>query len=1434
MKKLVIILIVLAGLAAAGIYFILPTNINWDKYAQEARAAVREQTGLTLSFQGTPAFVMKPSPMLRIGRVELGNVPNATYPRMMTAERAEIQFDTAALFRRKIKVKKVTLHSPRLYFETLPNGKWNWQTAFFDRAGANSTVGFDSLLLTDGAAEVKTDKYTPVQKWERVNVEMFADSARGPFFLEGNLGALASSFGFSLKVEKFENGRSPDFSLRLINAPAESSFVFNGRYGLTETDRGLLTGNLSFDIRKPDQFFALLYPNESLPSVVFQPVVGNLKLSKNAQTRTAEMTDILFKYGTSSATGKLSARTLSAQEASALQAREDEEDLPDDDDIILRDPANPTQEVRLDDTPARKSRLAENLLPKVVGGSFIFSKFDADPFMDNVGALTDFFAKTGYFSRTRDSYSIDVSFDTFAYKKDAIHQLKTRVETAPDGLRFKEFSATLPADTFVTADATATFLKTPVLSGKMTAETENFGALADWLGLTRAEEIPQNLLRRFTVKTDFTAARGRLSLSQADVTLDKTTFAGAVDWRAGGRKTLDMAGSFSQLNLGEYFPQTSKKYAEKRKDFAALTPTRQVRALFDSLAFLNDADVVADLKTESLLWADFNVEKVKADFAVSRGRMKINEISVKELQTSDIKIKGEAEGFGGEPKFNDFVVIASATRLSSLAQALGIAVPRGISESDEMLSFFAKLTGTPHMMRFDLKSDFGASRFDATGGFRQSAEDVFDWNAAINVWHQNFRSFINLFSNKYRPVLANPGVVALKGNLLKNKDGVRLTDMDVKVGDSAARGSVKVERKAGRPVIALDLTAEYLAPLGLMPRVNFMDAPAVDGQEGEEDVLGKNGVLARFADALTFSKKKFDFSFLGGYNMVVNVKADTFALNAFVLSGMDGIVKLGEDKIGIDLRQSTWNGANFGGMFNFVSSADGTVSMQAAARLSNLWIPAKLFDCFLSDAGEIQKMVVNAKLKGAGSSMNDLFASLIGTGTLEFDRGTLYWIDPTLIASALQRENTNRAEAVADIFQGKTEMKRFAAGFTIKDGTFGLNNASFVNDGEENKTAHFTYDANTRRLTAGLSFPTMDKVRPLAFSVEKKDGSSAVLSENISDLLQDLAAERNKIQEEKRQRLEREHQKAQEEQALQQENWRDELSDTAARVDQALTELEKKTAAMRPFLTKAFQVQKYFTPLNKAAEALKTLSKDIHAAASGDGGKLSQKLVDAFEQKAKDAYFSKEKQLDSDYDTGMKVGVKGAVYDCERQANLMLREAVKLQAEHTDLTAIEQNINDMLAKIEPLKDLQKQAENDALSVAELTVLQVKGEAELERIKAIHKKTLDAVAQKIEQARAAEKAKKEAEEQKKKAEEAAKKAAEEKAAAEKAKQEAAERERQRTIVRTDGVASAASSAKQKTGGSAVLQSLTPEQPTTVPPSAESEKGKKTGSIIIKRR
>ena len=62
MKKLVLILTFLIAGTAAGVYFILPTNIKWEKYVQEISANVRARTGVTLNIQGTPVFSMKPSP----------------------------------------------------------------------------------------------------------------------------------------------------------------------------------------------------------------------------------------------------------------------------------------------------------------------------------------------------------------------------------------------------------------------------------------------------------------------------------------------------------------------------------------------------------------------------------------------------------------------------------------------------------------------------------------------------------------------------------------------------------------------------------------------------------------------------------------------------------------------------------------------------------------------------------------------------------------------------------------------------------------------------------------------------------------------------------------------------------------------------------------------------------------------------------------------------------------------------------------------------------------------------------------------------------------------------------------------------------------------------------------------------------------------------
>lgn len=1439
MKKLLIVLGILIAAAAAGIYFLLPTNINWEKYVQEASANFNARTGVSLNIQGKPVFSMKPTPILKLGQIRLGNVKDASYPQMMTAARAEVLFDTASLFRRKIKVKKITLFSPEFYFETTPNGKWNWQTAFFDKAGADSTIGFDSLLMTDGKAEVKFDKYTAPQTWDRVNTEIFADSMQGPFFFEGNFGALSSSFGFSLKVEKFLNGQSPDFSLRLINAPAEASFVFTGKYGLAETDRGMLSGNLTFDVRKPDQFFSLLYPQDKLPPEVFQPVVGSLKVNKTAQTRTTELSDILFQYGSSSATGKLSVRTLSAQEASERQAANETEPEEDDDDIVLRDPSNPSEIVRLNDTPVSQMKIAQNLLPKSVNGSFVFSKLDADPFFDNLSAIAAFMANQEYFSKTKDTYVLKVMFDVANYKKDVIHQLGFTVESKPENLLFKDFTATLPSNAYVSGQATLALAKKPMLSGKMSIEATSINAVLGWLNIPVAEEIPQTLLRQLKADVEFKLASGGIVLPQIKGTLDKMGFSGNFALRNGKRKAVSFTADISELNFTQYFPETSKEFMKKREEFSRLPIKGKIKSLFDRLAFFNEFDLNAKLTTKTLSWADIKAENIKSDFSVVRGQMKINEMTADRFFASSVSLQGEVEGFGSEPKFNDFKINIDAKQLSSLTQTLGISVPRGISPQDKM-QLSAKLTGTMMIMDFDAVSDFGAARFSGKGDFKETSQDVFDWTAMIDVSHDNFRNFVRLFSDAYRPVLANPGKVTLKGQVIKNKDVFQLLNMKTQIGENEFTGNIKVNSDAGNPTVDAEISGDKLALLGVLPQMNFSDSPTVDtSMTIPGSIWRKDGVLTSLADDLSFSKKPFDFSFLGKYEATITLKANTFFLNSFVLSDFDSVIKISSDKIVVDVRRALWNKANFGGIFNMTFDKDNMLSARASVRFSNIMAPAKLFASYALDLDAVENLTLNMNVSGNGRSMNALVSSLSGTGTLSFERADLLYFDLERFRRDLMAlPNISLDEIKENQKESRMELSRFSSEVGLQDGVLTVKPGAFhYSGGVKNTTPSLIYNYLEKTASADISFSLgMSSVPDIALSVKKTAEKQALLSDNLADIVKIVAEQKLR---QKDAELKKEEAKRQRELEAKEAVFRKRL-DRLNRIDERLTlattELAKKLSKTQEISEKVYQARKYLITLENAAKKVYSLSSVIQRAKAvlENQKDLQDEVIDALEERIQKEYFDREREVNEAYNMALNVGYQGAVFDILEQAGEILRQETKAQSAYQDLPGISENINEIKQQIKKIKEIQAKSEAGNIGQEDLTVLAGQAEVELDKIKAIDEKIQEAVKQREKEIAEEERIKKEQEELKRKAEEEAKKAAEEAAAAEKARLEAEERERQRTIVRKDstqGKAKPKASSKKTTSSGSFLQiSEEPEQKKQDEPQAE----KQGNSIVIRRR
>lgn len=1428
MKKLAIILIVLIAVLGGGVYFILPTNIKWDGYVRKMSEEVQARTGLTLNVQGKPVFSMKSSPVLKVDNVRLGNVRDGKYPQIMTAERAEFIFDMTSLLRRKIKIKKITLFSPKFYFETMPDGKWNWQIAFFDRAGKNSTIGFESLLAIDGTAEVRHDKYSPPGEWKRVNAELLADSLDGPFFLEGTTAAMSSSFGFSLKVEKYRKGESPDFSLRLINAPAEASFVFTGKYGLSDVDRGILKGGLTFDIRKPDQFFALLYPQEKMPPSLFQPLVGNMQINTTPQTRTTVYDEILFQYGASLAKGRLTVRSLSPEEASATLAEQEAEDRDDDDVIILRDPKNPSEEIRLEDVSVSKTKLAQNLLPKVVDGSFIFSKFDADPFFENLSVVARFMSDSEYFSKTRDKYALKLTFDTVDYKKDAIHQMNMRIESVKNGLEFKNFSATLPSDAYISGQAFLELNKKTLLTGDLSVEASNIRAVLNWLGVPVAEEIPQNLLRQFNGKTEFKVSPEQLVLERIKGTLDKNGFGGNLIYAGGQKKALSFSADFSNLNPDEYFPVLSNDFIQKRESFKTLPIKEKIKKLFSGLAVFKDWNINAKLSAGGFSWGDVKTGNIKSDLTIADGRMNIREFNVKNLFASDVSLQGEVEGFEGTLKFNNFSMAADARQLSSLIQSLGLSVKKALAPHDK-LAVSAVLSGTLQMMDFDARLKSDAVNFTGKGTFKEVAPDVYDLDADMDLYQDNFRSFIQMFSASYRPFLANPGEMRVKAKLRKNKDTLLLSDMSAQIGKNIFSGAVRIKGDGAKKIVEADINGQELVPAGFLPRMNVFESSFVDLKtDSADNFFGKKGIYSVLEQPLAFSKKEIDLSFLGDYDAFVAIKTKKLFFDSVLLSDFDGIVKLSKNKIVLDIRRSLWNQANLGGVVNVVPETDG-ISVRAAVRLSNINIPEPFFDSKSLDISGIEASTLNFNVGGKGKSSNDLILSLSGAGKMSFEKAVLLNFDAERLQAEMKNRTNSPEVAERNIMSGQTSLTKFEANLRIGNGGVFSNQAQFLFNKDKNTTPTFSFDFLQNAFSGEVSFPTGLVLTPsISLKFSKRKEQSFSVTHNISDTIR-LAAtlQQRQTDKERRDKLAEKRKEERRQKELRQK-YLDRLKEIEERITSVSADLAQKSEKSRAIVEKVYQAHKYQTVIDAAQKTLSSFGLLIQDTKQQiySSKDFSDRVIDNLEEKIKREYFDKESEINEAYNSIITLEYKGAVFDALNQGNDIFLQANKTAAAHPELTGLSGKLEQIKENVKRLQQLKNESEKDGLEREDFIALSGRADAEIGNINAVYDDILKIIAAEKAKIEAEEQAKREAEEARKKAEEQAKIAEEEaRIAAEKARQEA-ERQRQRTIVRTDR-----ESASVKTDGAAKLQLLSTEEP---PQSNVDRTEEENGSPMIIRR
>lgn len=1443
MKKTIAIVLLVLVILGVGGYFILPSTINWEKYTQELSAAVKAATGRNLVIQGEPSFSLRPVPILKLGKITLTSAPGGAYPNMLVAPGAEILFDAGALFKRQTKIKKITLHSPQFFIEDMPDGRLNWQFDFLRRQAAGAAVGFESLLINNGTAEVRGDKYSAPYKWRSLNAELFADSLQGPFFFEGNVAVLSTTFGFSVKIERLTGSRPPEFTLRVTNAPSETSVSFSGGYGAKGGDNTILEGNVTFEMRKTGEAFKILFPGAALPDELFQPLVGNFSLRDKASSRLVEMNDVLFKFGASSATGKMSVQKISPETIAAEEEMKLKAEFAGEEDIVLRDPNNPDEAVSLTDVSVDVSDIAENTLPKIVTGAFIFSKFEADPWFSHIGAIAEFIAKTGNFSKTKDKYDFNFSFDTMDYRRDVIRQAKLAVANEKGALKFSSVSAQLPGNGRLQGDAALHVeKKNPVFSGNVSFEADNAAAFMRWIGIAVPEEVPANLLRNFVGNTTFKMAKNGLILEKTSLTLDQMTASGGLSMRYGTRPAVALVLKTNALNFDAYFPETAKKLATEREE-ALKTDTpfgEKLKLLFGRLAFLNDFDATLKLNSDTLEWAGLKAEKAVADLSLIRGFLQVKGVSVQEIMKASIDMKGEMSGFGGGPSFDNFEVRLNTKQLGNVLKFANISLTKELTRSD-LLYMTGRISGGLDAFDMKLDADFGHVSFTAAGNMHRGAS-LYDFDLMTTIEQDNFRNFARLFTDKYRPVLANPGEFKFKGRLIRDERMLQGMDLDFSVGANRFTGNFKLDFLAERPTLAADLTADTLAPLGMIPKMNILDPAVVNAAQNPlPPAPAKDSgapFFTAFSEKVALPKVPLDLSFLGNYSADVALKSRSLTLDKLSLSDFDGNIRLAPDGISLDLRRASWKGANVVSL-SHLRLEKNVPQLQVRLRMANIPSAARAFGNPALDFS-FGGMTFDFNLQSAGATASALADAAKGKGNISLTNVALNGVDYVAAQAALlPLPKADKTAFMTASASGTTALEEVSAPFILDEGAIVFSPVKLVYGGKQTDKSRFSYNFITKEVKASLDINLSGGSMPDYLSTGLpsfvKEVSGVVGKTEVSSNAEALVNTADRLKEgeasKKRQELDREQKAVAERIAAEQKQRLDELTDLERRLLLQSEDLKKKVDGLTEYAGKVYQVQTYYVLMQRDLATMNTLLAELRALMKSDH--VTEAAVKEQQEKIKKAVFDKEAEIEKNHSVALTVGTKGLIVDMVRQANDSLMQTAKMKASYKNLKGLSDAVDAIVADVEALKAIQKRSDGME-DTTQLILLVAEAEGVLEKIN-ISFADADMIVKREEERIAAEEARKKAEEEaKRKAEEEAKKQAAAAAEAERQRKIAEEKERQRTIVRKDGVVSETPTRPSRREPSQPVFKLLPESGAAAPAASSAPAGDEPKGMIIRRR
>nr|WP_211105210.1 AsmA family protein [Azospirillum brasilense] len=1074
--------LILLGLLVAAV-LIVPSVIDWNAYKAQIADKVSAATGRKVELRGDIGLSLLPAPALTVRDARLANAPGGSEEDMARLKELDVRVALGPLLGGHIQVQSIRLIDPTFLFETLPDGRFNWdlsgagtgRTAGAGPGGSGdglaSAVSFDQVTVQNGTIHYRDARTGQSEVIDQIDARIVAGSFTGPFQGQGGFRARGVPLRGEMFVSRLIDGAAVQVRATLSMADTDATLRFAGIVTNPPGSGGSRAqGDLRVEGSDLSRALALVRKGsaagEDRKATALLAQSFGIRTAVEASPTAASFTNLEAQLGDTRATGTATLRSGTPARAELTLALN-----------------------RLDldawlDRAGAGGGSDAGAQPAARNGNTVKSAPPSAP-SGGAPAPTGGATQPGGFSLPDAlDAKLDLAVDGITYNGGIIRQGRVEASLTGGTLNIDRVSALLPGGSdIVAAGELAAANGQPDLNLRMEANADNLRAVLEWLRVD-VRAVPADRLRRASVAAQLQGRPGRLDVNGLDLRVDASRLTGAVAYVDRGRPAFGARLDLDRLNLDAYLPQPGDSAAAQAApaangggnaaapasaNGAAQTSARNGRSSMSPARLLAGVDANLELSVGQLTVRNTPVQGLRLDATAAGGALSIKEATVQDAAGVKLRLDGQIAGL--EPLRGAHLTLnAEAASLEGVARA--VPWPEGAPAPERLgaVKAQARLSGDAERLAVELGAEAAEGSLEV-GGTVLSVEKNPSVDLKLRAKHPELARLASLFADD--AVSGSYGPMDLYTELAGTRKAFTLGNIQGVLAGVTVKGKASADLNGSKPRVEADLQTGDLE----LDRLAVLPAAAAR-PAGATSPAAVTPPGASAAAAGDFSGlRRFDGRFALTSSALVKggTRIEKPALRATVTNGV----------LTVERFDGTLMGGQLGATGRLAAPGNQTPTAEATITLSKAKLAEAVGGGLGGGALEIAGGVLDAEanLTTSGAGGDAMLKALAGQGRISARDGLLRGFDLGVLRdrlTKLERPQELLGAVMGGLQGGETRFARLDGSFAIDKGVARTEDTRLTSDlGEAVAAGQVNLPAQTIDMRVRLTVQSDQSLPPL-------------------------------------------------------------------------------------------------------------------------------------------------------------------------------------------------------------------------------------------------------------------------------------------------------------------------------------------------------------------